>query len=233
MKKLTSSLTSLLVGSVLAFSGTAALAAACTTYVNGATSTYLGTDDVTINTLLATDCYGHASVGANSVADVQSFANTTDLFGTADWTGFLRANATDTTGTGTYSGISFTLSGLTVAATGGTFTLTLTDLFPLTDPNLPLTMDLLFTLKAATGTDFYFFDDIVLSASNGGTYQVSITNRNGQLQNLSDITLLGRDPTGCQQGDPACTTTVPAPATLALLGLGALGLGFSRRRKQA
>jgi acetylornithine deacetylase/succinyl-diaminopimelate desuccinylase-like protein len=52
---------------------------------------------VTINTVLATDCYGHLAIGSNSLDAVEAVANSSlpATWGTG-WDAFLRANAADT-----------------------------------------------------------------------------------------------------------------------------------------
>jgi hypothetical protein len=214
------------------------MAAPCSTYAAGTPTVDLGTEDVKINGTLATDCYGHVAVGPNSLDQVESVANSAlpAAWGTG-WDAFLRANAADTAGSGSFGGLNFAISGLSISANAGTFTLSVTDPAPLVPPSIPVVIDLVFTLKAGTKTDFYFFDDLTLTGSNNGAYTVSILNPPGNaFQNLSDISLLARDfreVQVCLPGTPECTPTqVPEPGSLALAGV-ALAAAFGAWRHRS
>lgn len=225
-----------LIGAV-GFGTSSAVAAPCTAYAGGAVPQFLNTTNVTLNTFGASDCYGHASVGANSLASVVTYANTTNpLFG-AGWTGLYRIDPNGSAQGAVDVGLNFAITGLQFSTFDTAFTLVVTDNDLNAPPSLPVTIDLLFTLKAGTDTDFYFFDDFNLGSSNNGTYQMAIRNPvNSNFQNLSDISLLGRDirNTDCRPGDPTCDPQrIPEPGSLALVGLALASVaGITRRRRQ-
>lgn len=93
---------------------------------------------------------------------------------------------------------------------------------------LPVTMDLVFLLKASTDYSLYFFNDFNLTKtplSASGTYNVGFAaNQNGKYPELSHLSVFGRlEP----------TQPVPEPATLLLFGTGILGIaGFARKKKR-
>lgn len=133
------------------------------------------------------------------------------------------AGAGSATGlTNVLGGLQFTLSGLS-AATTGTYTLTITDTNGAAAPNLPFYLDFVLHLKGGNAdTAACWFDDTLVDASGGGQWNITHLNNGNQIPNLSNISLWVRNGTPPVQ--------ISEPGTVALLGLGLLGLGAMRRR---
>jgi len=98
-------------------------------------------------------------------------------------------------------------------------------------PNLPLTIDFALGLFGGNNGSGYFFDDVLLSNSTttgSGSYDINFLNNGGQQPTLGHLLLAGGNVAREAGVSPSA---VPEPATVALLGIGIVGLGWSRRKQ--
>ena len=129
-------------------------------------------------------------------------------------------------------GIQFTLSTVSIGATTGTFTLAWADTNGLVADNLPITIDFALMVNGGSNGDGYLFQGVTIPitpTSGTGDFLVTFHNNGGNFPGLSHLTLIGGNDVGI---NPVIVDT-PEPATLAVLGMGMIGLGAVRRRRRA
>lgn len=187
--------------------------------------------DVTFEGNNADDCAGANSGNVAGAGD----AGIIDSYFGSSWS---YLTASDDGGIGAFNGIQFTLGGDSTG-TSGLWTLDWIDTNGAAPANLPYWMDLAIVVKAGNGHAAYLFDDLLLAAApdnfGEGTWDVIITGQNDNTLGLSHLALYVREGTctsNCDSVPPGGDDNpIPEPETLALLGIGLLGISASLKRK--
>ncbi len=182
----------------------------------------LGVADMKFGGLNADNCYGVAAGN-----DSKNALNLLGAFGQSNWTDVVKADVVDgfssASDTGTFGGYGFLLT--TTVGKTGTWTLEVTSGTP-----LPAYFDIVGALKGGTGYALYLFDDQKVEATNSGSWTITFDNNGGNIPDLSHLSIYmraGEVPNGGGGGGGSA----PEPGSIALLGLGLLGMAVVRRRK--
>ena len=176
----------------------------------------LSLSDMSFNGMQASDCYG-VVMGNDKLSAINSLA-----WG-GDWT-FLGKD--ENASPSTFMAVEFSLD--TSGGKSGTWSLLGTDLDSASLLNLPMELDLVAVLKASNRYAAYFFNDIVLDGTDGGTWSIAFQNHGGQTPDLGHLSFYVRvDGDGGIPAIPEADTYAMMLAGLALVGL------MARRRMTA
>ncbi len=152
----------------------------------------------------------------------------------SSWTLFAKDDVGGSLTTGVVNDIRFTLDALPdTESKAGTWILTWTQVG---EPGYDLTMDVVAVHKGGNRFASYLFEQETFTGNPttaSGTWQITYTNKGGQIPTLSHLSLYYRNATHSSTSGGGASTGngVPEPGVLGLLGLGLLGLAVMRRRQ--
>jgi len=191
--------------------------AAAASYCSAGSAIGLSLADMTFNGAQASDCYG-VVMGNDKLSAVNS------LTWGNDWTLLTKDESMRPA---TFMGIAFELG--TSDGKSGTWTLAGTDINGAPLLNLPAELDLVAVLKASNRYAVYFFDDVVLDGTDGGTWSIPFLNHGGQIPGLSHMSVYVRI-----DEDGGMPSAIPEAHTygMMLVGLGLVGFVARRRIRQ-